>query len=82
MPVRRRRRIFLLEPEQVEQVYQFICQYSRQFGYSPSLKEIGDACFMAKPSVYRYLDCLQAQGRISRDSRRARSIIIIDPCKG
>lgn len=66
-----------LNAETLEQIYAFICQHWRQFGYGPSLREIAEACFISRPNVYRYLDRLEMQGRIVRDAGTARSITLV-----
>jgi hypothetical protein len=70
-----------LDPQTLEDVFAFLCQYNRQFGYSPTLREVAGACYMSRPNMYRYLDQLEAQGRISRDSGIARGITLIAPCE-
>ena len=69
-----------LDPQTLEDVYRFLCEYFRQFGYSPTMREVSEACYMSRPNMYRYLDQLQAQGRIARESRVARGITLINPC--
>jgi DNA-binding MarR family transcriptional regulator len=64
----------------LEEVYAFICQHWQDYGYGPTLKEIATACYMSKPNVYRYLDRLEMEGRITRDPGRARSISLTKPC--
>lgn len=69
-----------LDPQTLEEVFHFLCEYNRQFGYSPTMREVSDACYMSRPNMYRYLDLLQIQGRIARDPRIARGITILTPC--
>ncbi len=69
-----------LDPQTLEDVFRFLCEYNRQFGYSPTLREVSEACYMSRPNMYRYLDQLQGQGRISRDSGIARGITLVTPC--
>jgi hypothetical protein len=69
-----------LDPQTLEDVFDFLCQYNRQFGYSPTLREVSEACYMSRPNMYRYLDRLEGQGRIVRDSGIARGITIVAPC--
>ena len=66
----------------VEVIYTFICVYIGEHGYSPSLREIGAHCYMGRSTVIRYLDRLEAQGRISRDLGKARSISLLDREEG
>lgn len=63
-----------------DMIYHFICQHWKQFGYGPTLREISAACYTATPNIYRYLDLLEQEKLIARDSHRARSIILIVPC--
>jgi len=69
-----------LDPQTLEDIFTFLCEYDRQFGYSPTLREVAEACYMSRPNMYRYLDQLIAQGRISRDSGIARGITLLMPC--
>lgn len=69
-----------LDPQTLEDVFDFLCQYNRQFGYSPTLREVAEACYMSRPNMYRYLDRLEGQGRIVRDPGIARGITIVAPC--
>ena len=64
----------------IEQVYEYICRYWKQFGYGPTLSEISQACYMSKPNLYRYLDRLESQKRISREPGKARSIKLLEDC--
>ena len=69
-----------LDPQILEEIFTFICRYYRQFGYSPTLREISEASYMSRPNMYRYLDQLVVQGRIARVSGIARGITLITPC--
>jgi MarR-like DNA-binding transcriptional regulator SgrR of sgrS sRNA len=66
------------QQETVEQVYAFIKDYIREHTYPPTLKEIAAGCFMSRTHVTRYVDWLQALGRIARDSKLARGITLLD----
>ena len=66
------------QQDTVEQVYTFIKNYIREHAYSPSLKEIADGCFMSRTNVTRYVDRLEGMGRIARDPKLARSIILLN----
>ena len=61
-----------------ETVYSFIRDYTHQFGTPPTLREIRDGCFMSLGSVYRWLDLLEARGRIRRNRGKSRGIILLD----
>jgi DNA-binding MarR family transcriptional regulator len=62
-----------------DEVYVFIRAYIRQHGSSPTLREIAAGCYMSPPSVVRYLDKLEAHGRIARRPRKSRGITVLDP---
>jgi SOS-response transcriptional repressor LexA len=60
--------------QMLEKLYGFIQIYIHENGYSPSLREISDGCYLGRSTVLRYLDKLEAKGRITRTEGRARSI--------
>ena len=60
----------------MECVYHFIREYKKRHNFSPSFKEIGEACFMSQGNVVRYIDLLEAKGRITRHIGIPRSIAI------
>ena len=57
-------------------VYDFIRDFFAEYGYSPTLREIAVACYMSTTTVVRYLDKLCADGRISRELQKPRSIAL------
>jgi|GEM_PF-3987359 SOS-response transcriptional repressor LexA len=57
-----------------EMVYEFICNYLQERGFSPSLDDIGEAVFLSRASVVRHLDRLEVQQRIIREHGQPRSI--------
>lgn len=62
-----------------EAVYRFIQAYHREHGYSPTLREIAEGCYLNVATVLRHLDRLEGQGRIARDPGKARSIRLLNP---
>jgi SOS-response transcriptional repressor LexA len=62
-----------------ETVYDFIRAYFEAHAMSPSVREIGAACYINVATVIRYLDKLEAQGRIKRLPMKARTIRLIEP---
>ena len=60
-----------------EEVYTVIRDYIARHGRPPTLREIGEACFMSTTNVLRYLDRLEAHGRIQR-KRGSRGITLLD----
>lgn len=67
------------EPSTTDVVYDYIRTFIQDNGYPPSLREISAGCFIGRSTAVRYLDKLEAQGRISRDEGRARSIRLLYP---
>lgn len=67
------------EQSLLEQVYEFIVAYIQEHATNPSLREIADACYIGRSTTYRFLDKLEAQGRIVREPGQARSIRLPKP---
>lgn len=60
-------------------VLKFIREYMALHSWSPTLREIADACNLAWPSsVPRHLDRLEAWGLIVREAGQARSIAVTE----
>ena len=62
----------------LDEIVDFIRDYSDEYGFAPSLREIGDHCHIGRTTVSRYLDKLVIQGRITRMAGRARSLHVIE----
>jgi len=62
-----------------ETIYNFIVKYIDERGISPSYREISEACFIGKSSVSRYLDQLEAEGRLLRELGQPRTLRIYKP---
>lgn len=61
-------------------IYEYICAYTRERGYPPSVREIGAAVGLASPStVHMHLKVLQERGYIRRDSKKPRTIEVVSP---
>lgn len=59
-------------------IYEFICSYTKERGYPPSVREIGAAVGLASPStVHMHLKVLQERGYIKRDSKKPRTIEVV-----
>lgn len=59
-------------------IYEYICDYTRDRGYPPSVREIGAAVGLASPStVHMHLKVLQERGLIRRDSKKPRTIEVV-----
>lgn len=62
-----------------QSIYDFICNYTRDHGYPPSVREIGTAVGLASPStVHMHLKSLEEKGYIHRDSKKPRTIELVD----
>ena len=59
-------------------VYEYIQAYFHEHGFAPSMRDISEGCYMSPSNVVRYLDKLEAQGRISREVGKPRSIALLD----
>lgn len=58
-----------------DKVYQFIKTYmAKNLGRPPTQREIADGCFIARSSVQRHLDILDALGLIVREPGMARGL--------
>jgi DNA-binding PadR family transcriptional regulator len=65
---------------ELEAMFAFICQHQRRTGSAPSLREMGEAFFMAPGTILRYLDKMEAQGWITREWGKARSMKLRRTC--
>lgn len=60
-------------------IYDFIRTYTTEHGYPPSVREIGAAVGLASPStVHMHLKVLEEHGLIRRDSKKPRTIEVVD----
>jgi repressor LexA len=66
------------------QVLEFIDRATRQRGYPPSVREIGDAVGLSSPStVHAHLAALQDKGYLKRDPSKPRAIeVALEPTTG
>ena len=64
----------------IEMIYRFICHHWQEYGMGPTLGEIAAGCYTTKSNLYRYLDRLEHEGRITRYPGRARGIVVLVPC--
>lgn len=61
-----------------DEILQFIAAYYRDHHYPPSVRDIGEGVGLASSStVWFHLRELQREGRIQRDPRVPRSILIV-----
>lgn len=59
-------------------IYDFICSYTDEHGYPPSVREIGAAVGLASPStVHMHLKVLEEMGLINRDPKKPRTIEVV-----
>ncbi len=63
-------------------IFAFICRYTREYGFPPTLGEIAaDEGFKSNSGVIRHLDKLEKWGWIERYHGNARSIRILRRCE-
>lgn len=57
-----------------KRVYDFLCEYIEENGFSPSVRDITESLGFASPStVHLYLSRLEQKGYIEREQRKSRS---------
>ncbi len=61
-----------------DEVYRFIHAYKKAHGFPPSIRNISDGCLISRSNVIRYLDKLEARGRIKREPNIPRGITLLD----
>lgn len=62
-----------------QSIYDYICSYTKDHGYPPSVREIGSAVGLASPStVHMHLKSLEEKGYIHRDSKKPRTIEVVN----
>ena len=60
-------------------IYEYICTYTDEHGYPPSVREIGAAVGLASPStVHMHLKALEQKGFINRDPKKPRTIEVVE----
>ena len=59
-----------------ERVYLFIKDYIKKHTHPPTLREIGEGCFLSTSAVTRHLDRLEGQGKLFREPGHARGITL------
>ena len=61
-------------------IYDYICTYTAEHSYPPSVREIGAAVGLASPStVHMHLKALESAGLIKRDPKKPRTIEVVPP---
>lgn len=66
--------------ERHRKIMEYLTEFIEEFGYSPSIREIGDAIDVKSTSlVDYYLNQLELRGYISREGRISRSIRVLEP---
>lgn len=66
-----------LSPRQRETL-QWVKNFIRENHMPPTVREIGEAFGTKSSSVFELLEALECKGYITREPRKARSIVIID----
>ena len=65
-----------LTPKQKE-VLQFICDFSDEHGFPPTVREVGDHFQMASSSALDHLRALEKKGYIRRSPFRSRCLEVL-----
>jgi SOS-response transcriptional repressor LexA len=73
-PSRRLHSLSSATEQNLDAVYQFIVIYLDEHGYPPTMREMAEGCYINVAYVVRYLDLLEAQGRLTREAGKARSV--------
>lgn len=65
--------VFMRSKDQktLKAVERFVCEFTDQRGYSPSLQEIADSVGVSKTTAYRYVDRLRADGIVGSSGYRS-----------
>ena len=71
----------MIHTEVTHQVFEFICAYTEEQGFPPSITDIAQHCYISTSAVGRHLDRLEAWEWIQRQSGKARSIKILKACE-
>lgn len=60
-----------------KEIFDFICEYWRENGYSPSMRDICKGCFLSSPnSAFLYVDILKQKGFVDYRPHTPRTITI------
>jgi hypothetical protein len=62
-----------------EAVYAYICDYISRMGLSPSQREIAQGCYLSQPSARMHIQKLVAQGRLTYEPGKARTLKLNTP---
>jgi repressor LexA len=60
-------------------ILQFIADYQRRHGVSPTLEEIGEEFGVHRVTIFQHVNALENRGAIRRTAQLARSIEVLDP---
>jgi repressor LexA len=71
------RRLTDLSPRQ-RQTLEWVKSFIRQHHMPPTVREIGEAFGTKSSSVFDLLKALERKGYITREPRKARSIVVLD----
>lgn len=59
-------------------VYIFVKDYIKKHTHPPTLREIGEGCYLSISAVTRHLERLEGEGKLFREPGRARGITLVD----
>ncbi|QPC82990.1 MarR family transcriptional regulator [Phototrophicus methaneseepsis] len=61
-----------------QHIYEYVRDYRREHKRAPTLREIGDACYISHTSVLRHIDKLEGMGWLEREPNIPRSMRLGD----
>jgi hypothetical protein len=68
-----------MDSKLLEKIIGYIDDYQAAHdGLSPTVREIAKDCYMSNALVMRCLDFLQAQGKLTRQAGKARSVRLVN----
>lgn len=59
----------------IDRVYDFICAYVDEHHFSPTIQDIADGVGKSKPIVHRSIEFLVAQGKVTHERHKARTVL-------
>ena len=75
--IMRQRGDFMLDQKKLDRVLEFIVDYTEEYGYAPSVRDIGAKLgIKSTATVYNYLNRLQERGDLNKPTNKKRAVTI------
>ena len=72
-----------MDSELLKKIITYVDNYqANNGGLSPTVREIADGCYISNGQAMRCLDFLQAQGKLTRQAGKARSVRLVNGGRG